>query len=344
MAQVDFYTMLSGLGDTIAKQRTESARKQAFADINNPDGTVDFQKAILGLTRAGDVEGAARIQALAGTMEDRKFRQSTDARDFAFKQQEAQRTQKNADRTFTQSSEKPTIQRIKDPSGNESLIRVMPDGTSTPIDTGVENTPTNPYAYGKQNETQSKDSGYANRMFDAEKTLRDPSLIKASQSWKDRTAARNLPSDAANWVASKEYRLYDQAARNFINATLRRESGAAISQSEFDNAYTQYLPQPSDGPEELAQKQRNRQTTIAGIAGGGGQSYRPPITFGPAGEMVPSGNPGQGATPPAQGATPKVAGSYPPAAVAALKANPKLAAQFDQKYGQGAAMKALGGQ
>jgi hypothetical protein len=87
--QVDFYNMLSGLGDTIAKQQKEAARKQAFQDINNPDGTVDFQKAILGLTKAGDVEGAARISQLAGAAEDRKFRQ-----------QEAVRSQGNADRTF----------------------------------------------------------------------------------------------------------------------------------------------------------------------------------------------------------------------------------------------------
>jgi hypothetical protein len=89
--QVDFYNMLSGLGDTIAKQRKEAARRQAFQDINNPDGTVDFQKAILGLTKAGDVEGAARISQLAGQIEDRKFRQ-----------QEAVRSQGNADRTFNQ--------------------------------------------------------------------------------------------------------------------------------------------------------------------------------------------------------------------------------------------------
>lgn len=90
MAQVDFYTMLSGLGDTIAAGRKEAARREAFANINNPDGTVDFQKAILGLTRAGDVEGAARISQLAGAAEDRKFRQ-----------QEAVRAQGNSDRTYS---------------------------------------------------------------------------------------------------------------------------------------------------------------------------------------------------------------------------------------------------
>lgn len=98
--QVDFYTMLSGLGDTIAAKRKDAARREAFANSNNPDGTVDFQKAILGLTRAGDVEGAARISQLAGAAEDRKFRQSTDARDFAFRQQESRRAQQNADRSY----------------------------------------------------------------------------------------------------------------------------------------------------------------------------------------------------------------------------------------------------
>lgn len=87
--QVDFYSMISGLGDTIAATRKQVARREAFEAINNPDGTVDFNKAILGLTKAGDLEGAARIQQLAGSMEDRRFRQ-----------EEAKRAQANADRTF----------------------------------------------------------------------------------------------------------------------------------------------------------------------------------------------------------------------------------------------------
>jgi hypothetical protein len=89
MAQVDFYSMLSGLGDTLAANRKEAARREAFSAINNPDGTVDFNKAILGLTRVGDLEGAARIQQLAGSMEDRRFRR-----------EESARSQGNADRSF----------------------------------------------------------------------------------------------------------------------------------------------------------------------------------------------------------------------------------------------------
>jgi hypothetical protein len=35
-----------------------------------------------------------------------------------------------------------------------------------------------------------------------------------------------------------------QAEQNFINAILRKESGAAISPSEYKNAEKQYFPQP----------------------------------------------------------------------------------------------------
>ena len=98
MAQVDFYTMLSGLGDTIAAKRKDAASKQAFSGAVGPDGQVDFQKAMLGMVQLGDMEGAARLAQVSGQAEDRRFRQSTDARDFGFRQQESQRTQQNADR------------------------------------------------------------------------------------------------------------------------------------------------------------------------------------------------------------------------------------------------------
>ncbi len=57
----------------------------------------------------------------------------------------------------------------------------------------------------------------------------------------------------------------DQAQRNFVNAVLRRESGAAINESEFQNAKRQYFRQPGDTQEVIAQKQRNRNIAIQGI-------------------------------------------------------------------------------
>jgi hypothetical protein len=215
-------------------------------------------------------------------------------------------------------------------------VRVNTDGAEGPINTGQPaSQPANPFAYGKQNEGQSKDSGYANRMFDAEKVLRDPKVIEAGMSPKQ-TAIEGIPlvpDSMKNWAHSPDYQKYDQAQRNMINAILRRESGAAISSSEFDNAYKQYIPRFGDSPEKLAEKQKNRQAAIAGIAGGGGQSYRPPYTFGPNGELVETGNPKQGATPVQKAA----AVSAPAGAISALKKDPRLAAQFEAKYGPGSA-------
>lgn len=64
---------------------------------------------------------------------------------------------------------------------------------------------------------------------------------------------------------SKEIKSYEQAQRNFISAVLRKESGASISPSEFENATKQYFPQAGDTPELIAQKQANRQLAIDGF-------------------------------------------------------------------------------
>lgn len=57
----------------------------------------------------------------------------------------------------------------------------------------------------------------------------------------------------------------DQAERNFINAILRRESGAAIAPEEFESAEKQYFPRRGDSPEVLTQKKQNRERVINGL-------------------------------------------------------------------------------
>ena len=62
----------------------------------------------------------------------------------------------------------------------------------------------------------------------------------------------------------------EQAERNFINATLRKESGAAIADSEYASAQKQYLPQPGDTAATLEQKRQNRVAALRGIAASSG--------------------------------------------------------------------------
>jgi hypothetical protein len=57
----------------------------------------------------------------------------------------------------------------------------------------------------------------------------------------------------------------EQARRSFVNAALRVESGAAISQSEFQNAEKQYFQQPGDSPEVRAQKRADRDAELEAL-------------------------------------------------------------------------------
>jgi hypothetical protein len=81
---------------------------------------------------------------------------------------------------------------------------------------------------------------------------------------------KGLPSS----MQKDSYRQFDQAARNFINATLRRESGAVISDQEFDNAYMQYLPRPGDDAVTRKNKKENRDLIQASFKKSAGPSYQ----------------------------------------------------------------------
>lgn len=72
---------------------------------------------------------------------------------------------------------------------------------------------------------------------------------------------------------TKERQQFEQAKRNFVNAVLRRESGAAISDQEFANADKQYFPQPKDSDEVLAQKKENRELVRKGFQVEAGSAF-----------------------------------------------------------------------
>lgn len=308
--QVDFYNMLSGLGDTIAKQRKEAARKQAFADINNPDGTVDFQKAIMGLTKAGDVEGAARISQLAGAAEDRKFRreealrsQGNSERDFGFRQQESLRAQANADRMANKDKYV-----IKEDPNTGQLVRISTQGSEGPINTGsVPNAPApgNPFsAGGKFNEGQGKAAGFTDRMLQSEGILSGVAVPEGyqgpttpgvqNQGMSATQAGLSKIPGVGNYLVSNDRQKFEQAKRDFINAQLRRESGAAISPTEFESADKQYFPVPGDKPDVIKQKEANRRAAIEAMGREGGPSYRPKSNFAPDGGVRPIAAPASG--------------------------------------------------
>lgn len=82
---------------------------------------------------------------------------------------------------------------------------------------------------------------------------------------------------ALNFTQSAAQQRVDQAQRNFVNATLRQESGAAISAGEWDNAKKQYFPQPGDDASVIEQKRLNRQQVIGGFKTSAGRDGAAPI-------------------------------------------------------------------
>ena len=150
---------------------------------------------------------------------------------------------------------------ITDPSTG-AVMFMTPQGlvsqpaNSDPNGTGA-NTLTGPK---KPDNTEYATAIYADRMANSGKII--DSLAGAGTSLQD-SMASGMPF--GNYMISKDYQKFDQAQRDFVNAVLRRESGAVISDEEFDNARKQYLPQPGDTTEVLAQKRVNRQIAIDGM-------------------------------------------------------------------------------
>ena len=81
-----------------------------------------------------------------------------------------------------------------------------------------------------------------------------------------------------NYLQTPEYQQFEQARREFINAVLRRESGASISPQEFENANRQYFPVPGDSPQVIEQKRRARDQAMANMVQAAGPGYKPPQT------------------------------------------------------------------
>ena len=113
-------------------------------------------------------------------------------------------------------------------------------------------------------EGQAKSAAFGSRMLAADEVIN--SLEKSGKLFSTPGSRAGYGVGAAvNLLNSAEGQQLDQAKRDFINAVLRRESGAVISDSEFDNAEKQYFPQIGDKPEAIKQKARNRQIAQRGV-------------------------------------------------------------------------------
>lgn len=140
--------------------------------------------------------------------------------------------------------------------GAGGTLEAIPGG---PADPSVSNK-------GALNESQNKALQFGSRM-QASGNIMD----QLAASGVDQPGLLKRAADAigmgtvANWTQSPQQQQVEQAQRDFVNSVLRRESGAAISDSEFDSARKQYFPQINDSPEVIEQKRKNRELATRGM-------------------------------------------------------------------------------
>jgi hypothetical protein len=139
-----------------------------------------------------------------------------------------------------------------------------PSGYRTSADGNLEVIPGGPAdkkaSTGKPlNDSQSKALLFGSRMRDSD------AILSELESNGTTISVPFSDTKVGNTIASPAQQRLNQAKRNFINATLRRESGAVISPGEFASAETQYFPSVGDSKEVIAQKAANRKLSTQGI-------------------------------------------------------------------------------
>lgn len=124
------------------------------------------------------------------------------------------------------------------------------------------------------NDEQSKAAGFSDRMQQASPiiTSTQKAATDPMESTKD-----SVPL-IGNFLVSNDKQSANQAQKDFLNAILRRESGAAISASEFSNGKQQYFPVPGDSDQVIQQKADNRQSAINAVSRSAGPAYKPVST------------------------------------------------------------------
>jgi hypothetical protein len=120
-------------------------------------------------------------------------------------------------------------------------------------------------------EVQAKAVTFASRMKNANEIINDLSSKGIDKSSAGKQFLEAVPviggglGNLYNTKLDEGTQKLDQAKRDWVNANLRNESGAAIGKDEFSSADKQYFPQIGDKPEVIQQKAINRKLAEEGM-------------------------------------------------------------------------------
>lgn len=114
---------------------------------------------------------------------------------------------------------------------------------------------------------QNKAAGFYDRMESATQII---DRLEAGGYDPSSTSARGLGQ--VNVTADAQDQMYNQAARNWISANLRKESGAVIGVEEMEQEYVKYFPVLGDTPEVIRQKAEERAVVTRGMKRSAGRA------------------------------------------------------------------------
>jgi len=121
---------------------------------------------------------------------------------------------------------------------------------------------------GGADSTQAKNASFYTRAVRANQMYTGTGVTDLPYSHE--LALKLLPDALVNKYTSKPRQVAEAAQRDFVASTLRYESGAAITDSEFENQRKIYFPEPNDSPEKIAAKAQLRMNAIEGLKAASG--------------------------------------------------------------------------
>ena len=125
---------------------------------------------------------------------------------------------------------------------------------------------------GKLTDAQVQNAGYADRIQSANNILESNADTLKNMNYAQFKLVESK-SSLANTLLTPAQQEVAQAMRNFITAKLRKESGAAISPAEFEDARLTYFPIYGDSDEVLKNKKDLRDSVLNNLALGSGGAF-----------------------------------------------------------------------
>lgn len=269
-------------------QNLNEAERQGILRVQEQPIALDF---ITGQQAAIERRALAQRQTLAerAAIAQAKRQMALESSKFALEREDKKQAEQTRQAEALAKEQQPRFENV---GGN--LVRIDANGTVTPVYTppaeGITPYQAEQLALEREKMRASTTAG----------TTPNVEQAKAQQFAMNASQANNLLASVdydpglvesglvPNALKSSERQQFEQASRAFVNAVLRRESGATITDDEFNNKFRELIPQAGDSKEVKEQKAQARKTAIEGILGATSAGFQLP-----SGQQTPSLTPQQ---------------------------------------------------